>query len=161
MRPDSQTFVLKCLTFFSVNNIKRRMALLPAITEQAFGSQATQEGTKSETSYAGSISQRVSEPDMEVLEGLSLARSGSSQDDFDEAERFDELTVEEGYDAMACPLCPHKSLSPTMTLQHLTERHVLTIPSIDRLTDLATFLGYLNTIVLRFHECIYLSLIHI
>jgi len=131
------------------------MALLSAITKQAFELQATQEGPKSEALQPGSIAQSNSEPSMGVPEGLSLVESGSSQDESDEVAQSDDLTIEEEYDATACPFCPHTSLPSTMTLQHLFDRHALTIPCIDRLTDLATFLGYLNTIVHRFHECIY------
>jgi len=134
------------------------MVSLPALSQHIFESQVTRKATDLESSKGESTEQIEAESSIAVLEGLPLEDSDSSpdeDDEVDETEHSDDLTIDEDFDGIACPFCPHKSLSSTMASQHLTERHELTIPCLDRLTDLGTFLGYLNTIVYRFHECLY------
>jgi pre-60S factor REI1 len=131
------------------------MASLPSISQQVFVSGAGQGEIEPESPERESSAQVKAESDILAIESLLLTESDSSLDEVDGAEQSDDPTVDEDFDTAACPFCPHKSHTPTMTVQHLAQQHALTIPCLDRLTDLATFLGYLNTVVYRFHECIY------
>ena len=128
---------------------------MPAISHKMLESQAVQGEIETRAAESGTIAEVEAELCITGLANLALADSDSSLDEVDDAERSDDPMNDVKFDGTACRFCSHKTISPATTAQHLVERHALTIPYFDRLTDLATFLGYPNTIVHRSRECMY------
>jgi pre-60S factor REI1 len=54
-----------------------------------------------------------------------------------------------------CLFCPWALPSIDSTLEHMSQTHGLYIPHVDRIPDLSSFLGFLNTLVFNHHECLY------
>lgn len=57
-----------------------------------------------------------------------------------------------------CLFCNLDSPTLNTNIDHMSSTHGLFIPSLDRLSDLESFLGYLATIVFQYNECLYCSL---
>lgn len=54
-----------------------------------------------------------------------------------------------------CVFCSTTSLSLDANFAHMSSHHAFVIPNLSHLTDLESFIVYLNTLVQSFHECIY------
>ncbi|KAF2714587.1 hypothetical protein K504DRAFT_509584 [Pleomassaria siparia CBS 279.74] len=121
-----------------VNNVKRRMVQLPALSVEQYEAQ---------------------------LEPLSQDDPPNNADD-DQEETSDENN--HAIPPIQCLFCPLGSITidnyvrlATLTidanLQHMRTAHGLFIPSPDRLVDMDTFLGYLSTVVFYYNTCLYCS----
>jgi pre-60S factor REI1 len=83
------------------------------------------------------------------MENLKIEESSSEEEheeDNDEVEDFDEEI---------CLFCLHDSEGLDENVAHMQKSHGLFIPNQANLTDLASFLNYLHTLIAQFHECLY------
>ncbi|CCT61116.1 hypothetical protein [Plenodomus lingam JN3] len=127
---------------------QRRVAELPAISEEEYDSQAeSQEPTCR-------LWDRT-----EPRTTLSSSRMTPLEDDptsihIPTAQESDRTEVA----VIQCLFCPHTSASLYKNIDHMSIDHGLFIPSPDRLYDLESFLGYLATIIFEYNECLYCGL---
>lgn len=136
----------------SVNNLKRKVSGLPAMTEQEFEGQ---EG-KSE----GIAHQPRTNENTLVRKPRTKTHNGNSENDTDS-----EVLVEKTFDDNAgkvpstqCLFCPFLSSTPTTNLEHMSTHHSLFIPEPSHLYSLESLLSYLAILVFEYHECLYCGL---
>ncbi|KAH3915311.1 hypothetical protein HBI56_164630 [Parastagonospora nodorum] len=95
------------------------------------------------------------------LSGKSRRRSLSPpiiepEDEYEEEDEGEQEGDEGGMVAVEqCLFCPLTLSSIDSTLEHMSQTHGLYIPHVDRIPDLSSFLGFLNTLVFNHHECLY------
>jgi pre-60S factor REI1 len=118
-----------------VCNVKRRIASLQPITRDAF---------ETET--------RTKVPKVKVID--ALASSNVSSDDEDE-----ENEDEQSASPFQCLFCNQAFASDdagfATNLEHMRTAHGMSIPDVEKVVDLQSFIGYLATEVRVWHECLY------
>jgi len=132
----------------SVNNIRRRVAELPALSEEQYDTEAkSQEIIHRQKDGDEQGKKRISSYDAEV-------ESDSISEDIPEAE----YEISEKVPPTQCLFC--KLDSPTLhaNIDHMSSLHGLFIPSPDQLLDMESFLGFLAIIIFEYNECLYCSL---
>lgn len=121
-----------------VGNLRRRIA-----GEEGRGKEEYEEAC---SQVVGKLRKRFASPAT-----IEEAEEGYKQEE--EEEREEE---EEGIAAVEqCLFCSSALNSVHATLSHMTSEHALFIPHVDRISDLSSFLGFLNTLVFTHHECLY------
>jgi pre-60S factor REI1 len=121
---------------FSVYNIKRRVASLPAITLELYQEEVAKPSASSSSTY--DTKDTVPPED-------SISNDSSSTED----------ESSNPFAATDCLFCHTTSLSVPDNLTHMLTAHGLFIPEADHVADLPTFLRYLTTVITRYHECLY------
>ncbi|KAF1991031.1 hypothetical protein K402DRAFT_409903 [Aulographum hederae CBS 113979] len=124
-----------------VNNLRRRVAELPALPEEEFSSQVKSQ----DSGMQGK--RRISSHEAE-------ADPASSSEKVPEAEE----EIFEKVPPTKCLFCNMNSTSLDANIDHMSSQHGLFIPSRNQLSDLESFLGYLATIIFEYHECLYCGL---
>ena len=115
-------------------NIKRRIASLPPIPLDAFNIQSKKEIDTSEASPSSMIS---NSSDVEV----------SNDEGEQSASPFQCLFCSQGFAS--------DDAGFTANLEHMRAAHRMTIPDLEMVVDLQSFVGYLATEVRAWHECLY------
>jgi pre-60S factor REI1 len=59
------------------------------------------------------------------------------------------------YQPSTCLFCNQTSTNVSENLNHMSKTHNFFIPDLDYLIDTPSFLGFLNTIISEFHECLF------
>jgi pre-60S factor REI1 len=132
----------------SVNNIRRRVAELPALSEEQYDTEAkSQEIIHRQKDGDEQGKKRISSYDAEV-------ESDSSSEDIPEAE----YEISEKVPPTQCLFCNLDSPTLNANIDHMSSLHGLFIPSPDQLLDMESFLGFLAIIIFEYNECLYCSL---
>jgi pre-60S factor REI1 len=132
----------------SVYNLRRRVAELPALSEEQFDTQAkSQEIIHRQKDSEEQGKKRIPSYDAEV-------ESDSISEDIPEAE----YEISEKVPPTQCLFCNLDSPTLHANVDHMSSLHGLFIPSPEQLLDMESFLGYLATIIFEYNECLYCSL---
>jgi pre-60S factor REI1 len=123
----------------SVNNLKRRMVKIPALSEEQFEAQLP--------------SQTLS--DQNLPNQKESKDATSSHNATIESEPEDDSEVDEEIPPSQCLFCNLNSVTMNTNLEHMYSAHGLFIPEHDQLSDMETFLGYLASIIFEYNECLY------
>jgi pre-60S factor REI1 len=146
---------------FSVYNLKRRVASLPSITREVF----KDEVQKAEASSSKSNDRDNASSASEKATSTKSPNVRSSSPATDSGEEGQEEDLEEAFQSTThCLFCNSNAAAATAedsassleaNLQHMLTVHGLFIPEPTHVSDLATFVRYLATVVSRYHECLY------
>jgi pre-60S factor REI1 len=132
----------------SVNNLRRRVAELPALSEGQYDTQAkSQEIIHRQKDSDEQGNKRISSHDAEV-------ESDSISEDIPEAEH----ELPEKVPPTQCLFCNLDSPTLNANMDHMSSLHGFFIPSPDQLLDMESFFGYLAIIIFEYNECLYCSL---
>jgi pre-60S factor REI1 len=132
----------------SVYNLRRRVAELPALSEEEYDILAKgQEIIPRQKVSVEQWKKRISSDDGEV-------ESDPISEDIPEAE--DEIF--ETIPPTQCLFCNLDSPTLDANVEHMSSQHGLFIPSPDQLSDMESFLGYLAIIIFENNECLYCGL---
>ncbi|KAH7074469.1 C2H2 type zinc-finger-domain-containing protein [Paraphoma chrysanthemicola] len=128
-----------------INNLRRRVAGLPALSEEQFG----EEDKSQEAKHRRSSSEEQREPRASPQHTEAPSDSNSTNVTAIEQNRPTTFT------STQCLFCT--TISPTLdeNMSHMSSVHGLFVPSPERLLDLPSFLGYLATIIFDYNECLY------
>lgn len=126
-----------------IYNLRRRVAELPAVSEEEYDTQAQsqehiyrpKDGTEPRTA-----------PSPSHMIQVQISPTPVKDDDY--------IKVS----TTKCLFCPQSSSSISENIDHMSINHGLFIPSPDRLYDLETFLSYLATVIFEYNECLYCGL---
>lgn len=144
-------------TPWHVYNLKRRMASLPSLSESVYGKLPVDivDLRKTPTKREEVNGQRL-ENQLGAMKIEESSRDEEYHDDeeVDEHEKTDDEEVEE-FEEAVCLFCLHTSIDLDENVLHMRKSHGLFIPNPEGLTDLASFLAYLHTVITAFHECLY------
>jgi pre-60S factor REI1 len=124
-----------CSSYLSVYNLKRRMVSLPPVSFEIFSGQVIDTDNRSIQPTPITVSTEV----------------------MNEADSETDLNADEASRSILCIFCSTTSSSLGANVEHMSASHQLVIPHLHHLTDLDSFIIYLNTLVQTFHECIYCS----
>ncbi|RFU28883.1 hypothetical protein B7463_g7442, partial [Scytalidium lignicola] len=131
-----------------VYNLRRRVAELPALSEEQYDTQAkNQEILHRQKASNEQGKRRISSYDAEV-------ESDSISEDIPEAE----YEISEKVPPTQCLFCNLDSPTLHANIEHMSSLHGLFIPSPDQLSDMESLLGYLAIIIFEYNECLYCSL---
>ncbi|KAN0112443.1 C2H2 type zinc-finger (2 copies) domain containing protein [Hyaloscypha variabilis] len=131
-----------------VYNLKRKIASLPPISIKIFETQVqgTDSGSEDEKWQTHPKPQnhvlRSDQLESQAPEAFASVSPLSSDD-------------EEDFDPAQCLFCDLESTSMQINLTHMSESHSFSIQSVDRLTDVSTFLSYLHILISDFYECLF------
>lgn len=127
----------------SVYNIKRRMVQLAPISLEIFSTQLVPLQESSPNASTDSESDRG--PD----------RSSPASEDEKSPADDETLYPTERSSTTQCLFCNTSSANLDRNLDHMSISHGLHIPNMEHLTDIETFVSYLEMLVLDYHECLY------
>lgn len=119
-----------------MSNLRRRIAGLPALSENQHSPEIT-----------------VSSPGHERSD---LNRDGKQPAVV--APTPAEHDITDDTSPTQCLFCNLNSSTLDANLEHMSSAHGLFIPSLDKLSDLESFLGYIGTIIFEYNECLYCGL---
>jgi len=132
----------------SVNNLRRRVAQLPALSEEQYDTQArSQEFIHRPKVSDDQEKKRISSNDAEV-------ESDFVPDDVPESE----YGTSENVPPTQCLFCNLDSPTLSANIDHMSSLHGLFIPSLDQLSDKESFIAYLAIIIFDYNECLYCGL---
>ncbi|KAL2060361.1 hypothetical protein VTL71DRAFT_9756 [Oculimacula yallundae] len=121
-----------------VSNLKRKMASLPPLSLLEYEEQLPKTDIKKEKSR------------VQFESALHANEDRTSHSDSDAGSRSGE-----DFDSTECLFCVNSSDSTSENLSHMSLSHNFSIPDIEHLLDIESFLGYLSTIISTFHECLF------
>jgi pre-60S factor REI1 len=76
-----------------------------------------------------------------------------------EPKKNDDQTREEEIYLSYCLFCNEDLSTLEANLDHMSSQHGLFIPEPEHVSDMETFVGYLNRVILRHHECLYCGIV--
>lgn len=129
----------------SINNIRRRVAELPALSEEQYNAQNIPRVT-------------IHRPkDNEPPTELRNTAESEIAPEFTTAAEV-EIESSETVPSTQCLFCNFHSATLDENVAHMSSQHGLFIPSPEQLLDLESFLNYLATIIFDYNECLYCGL---
>lgn len=131
----------------SIYNLRRRVAELPALSEEQYNSQIKVQ----------EINHRQKDSDKQENNPVSNdaeVESGSNSVDVPETDH----DITEKIPPTQCLFCNLGSPTLDANVDHMSSVHGLFIPLPDQLSDMESFLGYLAVIIFEYKECLYCSL---
>jgi pre-60S factor REI1 len=132
----------------SIYNLRRRVAELPALSEEQYDSQVKSQ----------EIVHRLNDNDERGKERISAYDAEVEPNFISEDTPEAEPTISEKVPPTQCLFCNLDSQTLDANLDHMSSQHGLFIPSPDQISDMESFLGYLAIIIFEYNECLYCSL---
>ncbi|PSN66441.1 hypothetical protein BS50DRAFT_526489, partial [Corynespora cassiicola Philippines] len=127
-----------------IYNLRRRVAELPALSEEEYEKQAT--------------SREVPYQPRDSEESRRKSPLHSAQVELDpNSEDTPDIQIQDSEEIppTQCLFCDQGSPTVEANIEHMSSAHGLFIPSPEQLSDLESFLGYLATIIFDYNECLY------
>jgi pre-60S factor REI1 len=129
-------------SFVSIHNLRRRVAGLPAASEEDYDAQV--KSPKSSHQHKDSSEEQDRKQTMSDKETDYISRATSTTTVHDEVPT-----------PTQCLFCNVNSPRLHANLEHMASSHGLFIPSPDRISDVEAFLSYVAVIVFKYNECLY------
>ncbi|KAI8941769.1 hypothetical protein NX059_002973 [Plenodomus lindquistii] len=124
-------------------NLRSRVAALPAVSKEEYDAKAQSPEITCDSKNRGEVKITLSSP-------MIRSEVHSTSNEMEEEE--EELAV---VPSTRCLFCSNIFSSLSTNMDHMAITHGLFIPSPERLYDLASFVGYLATIIFEYKECLY------
>lgn len=132
----------------SVHNLRRRVAGLPALSEEQYLTQT--EGQE--------IVHRVKDSDERRKKPIFSHDAEVEADSIPEDVLETEYKISEKVPPTQCLFCNLDSPTLHANIDHMSSLHGLFIPLPNQLSDMESFLGYLAIIIFEYNECLYCGL---
>jgi pre-60S factor REI1 len=122
----------------SVHNLRRRVAELPALSEEQYDTHAKGQ----EIIRPQALSDEEEPEQRQISANMPKA----------------ECRIPEKIPPTQCLFCNVESPTLDANVDHMSSLHGLFIPSPDQLSDMEAFLGYLAIVIFEYNECLYCGL---